>query len=74
MSKKKDCYGSETYVCRTPRCPYAQGCALVLDAKRTRRRLAAPRRAELPTLPGFTLPRAPAEVRLRSRDHLRDGR
>ena len=23
MGKKKDCFGSETYVCMTPNCPYA---------------------------------------------------
>jgi len=40
MSKKKDCYGSETYVCRTRDCPYVSDCVQVVWEKKMRRILA----------------------------------
>jgi hypothetical protein len=40
MSKKKDCFGSETYVCRTRDCPYVSDCVQVVWEKKMRRILA----------------------------------
>ena len=40
MSKKKDCFGSETYVCRTSDCPYMAECVQVVWDKKLRRVLA----------------------------------
>ena len=40
MSKKKDCFGSETYVCRTRDCPYVSDCVQVVWEKKMRRVLA----------------------------------
>ncbi len=40
MSKKKDCFGSETYVCRTRDCPYVSDCVQVVWEKKLRRILA----------------------------------
>ena len=37
MGKKKDCFGSETYVCMTPNCPYAKECIDVVWQKRLER-------------------------------------
>jgi hypothetical protein len=37
MSKKKDCFGSETYVCRTKDCPYVAECVQVVWDKKLRR-------------------------------------
>lgn len=37
MSKKKDCFGSETYVCRTSDCPYMAECVQVVWDKKLRR-------------------------------------
>jgi hypothetical protein len=37
MSKKKDCFGSETYVCRTQDCPYMAECVQVVWDKKLRR-------------------------------------
>ena len=37
MSKKKDCFGSETYVCRTRHCPYVGDCVQrIWDKKKER--------------------------------------
>ncbi len=40
MSKKKDCFGSETYVCRTRDCPYVAECVQVVWEKKLRRVIA----------------------------------
>ena len=40
MSKKKDCFGSETYVCRTRDCPYMSDCVQVVWEKKLRRVIA----------------------------------
>lgn len=40
MSKKKDCFGSETYVCRTRDCPYVSECVQVVWEKKLRRVIA----------------------------------
>ncbi len=40
MGKKKDCFGSETYVCMTPNCPYAKECIQVVWEKRLERIIA----------------------------------
>ena len=34
MSKKKDCFGSETYVCRTQNCAYMSDCVKVVWEKK----------------------------------------
>ena len=34
MGKKKDCFGQEDYVCRTPSCPYARDCIKAVWEKR----------------------------------------
>ena len=68
MSKKKDCFGSETYVCMTRSCPYMSECVKVVWEKKLRRILA--RR------PGAVGPRDPSAlkvaggVRLRSKEFL----
>ena len=37
MAKKKDCFGSENYVCRTQNCPYVSACVqAVWDKKLSR--------------------------------------
>ena len=40
MAKKKDCFGSETYVCRTRDCPYVSECVQVVWEKKLRRVIA----------------------------------
>lgn len=40
MAKKKDCFGSETYVCRTQNCPYMSECVQVVWEKKLRRVMA----------------------------------
>jgi hypothetical protein len=40
MSKRKDCFGSETYVCMTRACPYVSECVKVVWEKKLRRILA----------------------------------
>ena len=37
MAKKKDCFGSETYVCRTQNCPYMSECVQLVWEKKLRR-------------------------------------
>jgi hypothetical protein len=37
MAKKKDCFGSETYVCRTQDCPYMAECVQVVWDKKLKR-------------------------------------
>lgn len=40
MAKKKDCFGSETYVCRTNNCPYMSECVQVVWEKKLGRIMA----------------------------------
>ncbi len=40
MAKKKDCFGSESYVCRTKDCPYVAECVQVVWSKKLQRVLA----------------------------------
>ena len=37
MAKKKDCFGSETYVCRTQNCPYMSDCVQIVWEKKLQR-------------------------------------
>ncbi len=37
MAKKKDCFGSETYVCRTQNCPYVSDCVQLVWEQKLRR-------------------------------------
>jgi hypothetical protein len=63
MSKKKDCFGSETYVCRTQNCPYVAECVQVVWEKKLRRVIA---RKNATT----TAAAGSAGIRVRSRDFL----
>ena len=65
MSKKKDCFGSETYVCRTRDCPYMSDCVQVVWDKKLRRILAR----KGTTAAGGDL-RAAKSVRVRSKEFL----
>ena len=65
MSKKKDCFGSETYVCRTQACPYVSECVAVVWEKKLRRILA---RKPAGTGGASPISETPSGVRLRSRD------
>ena len=40
MGKTTDCFGSETYVCLTPTCPYARECIQTVWEKRLERIIA----------------------------------
>jgi hypothetical protein len=70
MSKKKDCFGSETYVCRTQNCPYMSECVQVVWEKKLRRVIARRGAAASRTgAPGALLPeKRAASIRVRSRD------
>ena len=65
MSKKKDCFGSETYVCRTQNCAYMSECVKVVWEKKLRRILS--RRPGNATAPAL-LTQTPGGVRLRSKE------
>ncbi len=65
MSKKKDCFGSETYVCRTRDCPYMSDCVQVVWDKKLRRILAK----KGTTADGGDLRSSPS-VRVRSKEFL----
>jgi hypothetical protein len=65
MAKKKDCFGSETYVCRTQDCPYMSECVQVVWEKKLRRVLA---RRDETVARGLT--RASGSVRVRSKEFL----
>ena len=66
MSKKKDCFGSETYVCRTQACPYVSECVQVVWEKKLKRILA---RKPAESLAGASpISQTPSGIRLRSRD------
>jgi hypothetical protein len=64
MAKKKDCFGSETYVCRTKDCPYVGECVQVVWEKKLRRVL-----AEKSPAVGSKA-RAARSVRVRSREFM----
>ena len=66
MSKKKDCFGSETYVCRTSDCPYMAECVQVVWDKKLRRALA---RQDGP-LANSAAPKGSASVRVRSKEFM----
>ncbi len=65
MSKKKDCFGSETYVCRTRDCPYVTDCVQVVWEKKLRRVIAR----KGTTADSGSL-RSSASVRVRSKEFL----
>jgi hypothetical protein len=65
MSKKKDCFGSESYVCRTRDCPYMSECVQVVWEKKLRRVIA--RRG---TTGSDDTVRAAGSVRVRSKEFL----
>ena len=65
MSKKKDCFGSETYVCRTQNCAYMSDCVKVVWEKKLRRILS--RRTGKDAAPALLM-RTPGGVRLRSKE------
>ena len=65
MSKKKDCFGSETYVCRTQNCAYMSECVKVVWEKKLHRILSRrPGEGAVPSL----LMQTPGGVRLRSKE------
>ena len=63
MAKKKDCFGSETYVCRTRDCPYMADCVQVVWEKKLRRVLADKDRK-------VEARRNPGSIRVRSKEFL----
>lgn len=65
MAKKKDCFGSETYVCRTRDCPYVSDCVQVVWEKKLRRIL-----AKKDATGGGDELRASGSVRVRSKEFL----
>jgi hypothetical protein len=67
MAKKKDCFGSDTYVCRTQNCAYMSECVKVVWEKKLKRILARrPATAATPSL----LIQTPGGVRLRAKEFL----
>ena len=64
MSKKKDCFGSETYVCRTQNCAYMSECVKVVWEKKLKRILSRRPGGATPAL----LTQTPGGVRLRSKE------
>ncbi len=66
MAKKKDCFGSESYVCRTQNCPYMSECVQVVWDKKLRRIMA---RKEEPSV-GTPL-RTSRSLRVRSKEFLK---
>ena len=63
MAKKKDCFGSETYVCRTQNCPYVSDCVQIVWEKKLKRILARRRS-------GVTTLESSMSVRVRSKEFL----
>lgn len=61
MAKKKDCFGSENYVCRTQNCPYVSECVQAVWEKKLRRVLARRKTAS---------DRSSRSVRVRSKEFL----
>jgi hypothetical protein len=68
MSKKKDCFGSETYVCRTTNCSYMSECVKVVWEKKLKRILA--RRPAAPGGASTSVTRTAGGVTMRARDFL----
>lgn len=66
MAKKKDCFGSETYVCRTRDCPYVADCVQVVWEKKLRRVLADKDSRAGTTLAG----KKTGSIRVRSKEFL----
>ena len=65
MAKKKDCFGSETYVCRTSDCPYMAECVQVVWDKKLRRIMTKPAPGS-----GDARLKASPSVRVRSKEFL----
>ena len=65
MSKKKDCFGSDTYVCRTQNCAYMADCVKVVWEKKLKLILAR-RPGAVSSSP--TLTQTSSGVRLRAKD------
>ena len=65
MSKKKDCFGSETYVCRTQNCAYMSDCVKVVWDKKLRRILS---RRPSATPASATLTKTAGGVTMRAKD------
>ena len=61
MAKKKDCFGSENYVCRTQNCPYVSECVQAVWDKKLRRVIARKQTAG---------DRSSRSVRVRSKEFL----
>ena len=61
MAKKKDCFGSENYVCRTQNCPYVSDCVQAVWDKKLRRVIARKKTAD---------DRSSRSVRVRSKEFL----
>ena len=61
MAKKKDCFGSENYVCRTQNCPYVSDCVQAVWDKKLRRVIARKKTVG---------DRAARSVRVRSKEFL----
>ena len=61
MAKKKDCFGSENYVCRTQNCPYVSDCVQAVWDKKLRRVIARKK---------MVGDRAARSVRVRSKEFL----
>ena len=68
MAKKKDCFGSETYVCRTQDCPYMSECVQVVWEQKLRRIMARKKETSV-TLAD----KSAASVRVRSKEFLARG-
>ena len=68
MAKKKDCFGSETYVCRTQDCPYMSECVQVVWEKKLRRIIARKKETSVTLADKST-----ASVRVRSKEFLARG-
>ena len=66
MAKKKDCFGSETYVCMTRNCAYMSECVQVVWEKKLRRILARKPGAIPAATPVLT--KTPSGIRLRSKE------
>lgn len=66
MAKKKDCFGSETYVCRTQDCPYMAECVQVVWDKKLRRVLSR----QPDSVSGDGRLKGSASVRVRSKEFL----
>jgi hypothetical protein len=66
MAKKKDCFGSETYVCRTSDCPYMAECVQVVWDKKLKRAMA---RTPGPVVADARTKSSPS-VRVRSKEFL----